>query len=227
MNKEHILWTILNSIFLIVFNVFFFALNGTDNVASVWISFAFIHFAYIMLLLTPKLIRSGKSSAVFGFSIYYVSSIYFLLQLVAGITFIIIAPESNVTAVLVQISIAMFYSIILVSLLIANERTADSEAIRQTQIIYIKDISSKTKELLDTVKDKDIKKPLERLYDTLYSSPTKSHNDLRNKEEDLLDSVNELESLIGSGDKERILSKINTLTTKINERNRLLKSLNI
>ena len=226
MKKENILWNILNTIFLVVFNIFFFALNGTNNVASVWLSYSFIHFAYIMLLLTPKFIRAGKSSAVFGFSIYYISSIYFLIELVTGITFIIIAPEIITTSLLVQVSIAMLYSLILIALLIANERTADAEEARTPQIAFIKEASMKIAELSENVKDPEIKKQLEQIYDTFYSSPIKSHKDLIDKEEVLLAMLSELEALLNMEDKENIMAKINVVATKINERNRLLKTYN-
>ena len=225
MKKENILWTILNSIFLIVFNVFFFTLSGTNNLASVWISFGFIHFGYIMLLLTPRMIRSVKSSAVFGFSIYYISSIYFLLEFVTGITFIIIAHEKITISLLVQISIAMLYSIVLLSLLIANERTADTEEKRKSQINFIKVSSEKTKRLLEISKDKESKKSIEKVYDAIYSSPIKTYPELAEVEEVILASINELERYVISEDKEGIITLSNSLLSKINERNRMIKSL--
>ena len=122
MKRVNVLWIILDSIFLVIFNALFFGLDGVDHSVSVWISYAFIHFAYLMLLLTPKLIRPGKSSAVFGFSIYFISSIYFLAELITGVIFIFISPESHITTFLVQLCIAGLYGIIFIAHLIANER---------------------------------------------------------------------------------------------------------
>ncbi|MCL2063376.1 MAG: hypothetical protein FWG98_03255 [Candidatus Cloacimonetes bacterium] len=225
MKKENKLWIILNSIFLIAFNVFFFTLRGAENKASVWISYSFIHFAYFMLLLTPILTRKGKSSAVFGFSIYYISSIYFLTAFVTGIVFILISPDKHTYALLSQLTIAFFYSIILVSLLIANERTADAEEMRKTQINYIKVSSEKIKGLIERTKDKEPQKSIEKVYDLLYSSPIKTHPDLTEVEESILASIRELERNVVSDNKEEIIAGSNSLITKINERNRMLKSL--
>ena len=225
MNKKNVLWGILNLIFMIVFNALFFVLGGVEHNASVWMSYGFIHFAYLMLLLTPKLIRKGKSTAVFGFSLYSISVIYFLIEFVTGIIFILVSPESFKTALLVQLCIAGFYGIMLVSHMLANEYTAVAEEKRQPQIAYIKNASAKVKALLESIGDKETKKIVERVYDAIYSSPVKSHPDLEQMENHILQSVNELVDSVSTGINENIIQVANSLIVLINERNNLLKSL--
>jgi len=225
MKKKNILWIILNSIFLIVFNAIFFTLSdGSDHKASVWISYGFIHFAYLMLLLTPKLIRSSKSAAVFGFSLYSISATYFLIEFVIGLTFILISPESYKAAFITQLCFAGLYGITLVSYLLSNEYTADAEEKRQAQIAYVKEASAKLKGFLEIVGDKEAKKKVERVYDAISSSPVKSHPNLAQTENCILQSVNDLELAVKTGDKEDIISITNSLLLLINERNNLLKS---
>ena len=225
MKKTNILWAILNLIFLIIFNVLFFALGGTGHHASVWISYGFIHFAYLMLLLTPKLIRGGKSSAVFGFSLYSISAFYFLVEFVTGVTFIFVAPESINAALWVQLCMAGLYGIMLVSHMLANESTAKSVETRQPQIAYVKNASAKLRTLLESIDDKETKKKVERAHDALCSSPVKSHPALTQKENSILQSIEDLEHAVAAGNKENIISKSNSLLFSINERNNLLKSL--
>ena len=227
MKKINILWGILNLIFLVIFNVFFFVLGKDSDVehnTSVWISYGFIHFAYLMLLLTPKLIRGGKSASVFGFSLYSISATYFLVEFVTGTIFIIVSPESSNAALLVQLGIAGLYGIILVSHMLSNEYTAEAEEKRQYQIAYVKDASAKVKSLLEKIDDKEAKKAVERVYDAIYSSPVKSHPDLAQKEEQIFQSVNNLERTVESGNKEDIIAMARYLLSSINERNSLLKS---
>jgi hypothetical protein len=226
MKKTNVLWIILDSIFLIIFNSIFFVVGGTNHNLSVWISYGFIHFAYFMILLTPALIRKSKSSAVFGFSLYSISAVYFFIELVTGIVFILLPPEKNTAAFLVQLCIAGIYGIILVSNLIANEHTADAEEKRQIQIAYVKDFSAKLKSLLDRVSDKEVKKKIEKVYDTIYSSPVKSHPDLAQMENKILQSVDELENEISAGNKEKIVSLTDALLSAVNERNMRLRNLN-
>ena len=221
--RENLLWIVLNSIFLIVFNALFFVLGGAERNASVWISYGFIHFAYFMLLLTPKLIHTGRSAAVFGFSLYVTSAVYFLVELFVGSVFILIAPEGYTAALLVQLFIAGLYGIVLTAYLIADERTAGAEVKRQVSISFIKDASAKLKGLLESVGDKEAKKKVERVYDALYSSPVKSHPDLEQIETRILQSIRALEDAITSGNKDGIISLAGSLETTIEERNRQLR----
>lgn len=219
MKKQNALWIILNLIFPIVFNVVFFVLGGAEHNVSVWLSYGFIHFAYLMLLLTPKLIRTGKSSAVFTFSIYSISLAYFFAAFITGVIFILVSTEGHRAAFLVQFCLAGTYGAILILNKIANERTADAEEKRQYQIDYVKTASVKLKNLLDKVSDKDAKKSIERVYDALYSSPVKSHPSLGQLENRILSSINELSHAISAGNKEHITSLADSLLAAINERN--------
>jgi len=226
MKKTNVLWMILDLIFLVIFNVCFFVLVGVKYNVSVWLSYGFIHFAYLMLLITPRLIRRGKSSAIFGFSLYSISAVYFLIEFVTGIAFIFVSPDSFNIALSVQLGIAGLYIIILISNLIANEHTADAEEKRQYQIAYVKDASVKLKGLLENISDKETKKKVERVYDAIYSSPVKSHPDLAEMENQILQSINGLESAVSTGNKDTIISLANSLSGAVNERNLRLKTLN-
>ena len=226
MKKTKILRYILYLIFLIVFNAVFFGSGGTERGASVWISYGFIHFAYFMLLLTPKLISGGKSSAVFGFSLYAISAAYFLVQFVTGIIFILISPESYKTAFLVQLCIAGLYGILLISHMIFNEKTAFVEVKRQYQIEYVKDACATLRSSLDRISDKGTKKKVGSVYDALYSSPVKSHPNLAQMENHILLSINEISDAVSAGNNEKIASLADSLLVAVNERNMRLKLLN-
>jgi signal transduction histidine kinase len=226
MKRINVLWIILDLIFLIIFNAIFFATGGIDRYLSVWLSYGFIHFAYFMLLLTAFLIRAGKSKVIFGFSLYSISAAYFLGEFVTGIVFILLSPENHKIAFLVQICIAGLYAVILVSNMIANEHTAEAEEKRQYQNEFIKNASEKIKRILDSINDKETIKKIEKIYDAIYSSPAKSHQDLTQMEDSLLLSINELDDAVSTGHKESIISLVDSLLAAINERNSWLKTLN-
>jgi uncharacterized membrane protein len=222
MKKTNILWIILDLIFIIIFNTVFFMAGGYEHKAPVWISYAFIHFAYLMLLLTPALIRKGKNTAVFGFPLYSVSSVYFFLELVIGVAFIVISPDGYKIPLLVQIIAAGLYGIVLVPNMIANEYTADAEKTGQSQVDYVKQASAELKGLLEQITDKDAKKKVEKVYDALYSSPVKSHPDLAQTESQILMTIGTLKNAIANGEKENIISLSEFLLAAVNERNRQL-----
>jgi len=225
MKKTNVLWIILGMIFLAIFNTIFFTSGSVEYNTSIWISYGFIHFSYLMLLFTSKLIRSGKSSAVFGFSLYSISATYFLVEFAIGITFIRISSENYNVALLVQLCLAGLYFIILISNMIANEHTANAEENRQYQIAYVKEASAKLRSLLEHMGDKKMKKNIERVYDAIFSSPIKSHQELAKMENNILLSIDKLEHLVEAENREGVMSEANSLLFSINERNNILKSI--
>ena len=213
-------------IFLIIFNVSFFVLGGVAHYISVWISYGFIHFAYFMLVLVPKFTRNGKSSAIFGFSLFAISAAYFFIVFITGMLFILTSPVNHISALLVQLFIVGLYGIIFISHMIANKNTTKAERKRQYQIAYVKDASAKLKTILESITDKDAKKAVEKVYDAIYSSPVKSHPDLMQMETSILQSINELENAVSTENKSKIISLAGSVLRMVNERNIHLKRKN-
>lgn len=223
MNKKRTLWILLDLIFLIVFNVVFFVAGGTEHPASVWISYGFIHFAYIMLLITPFLIRKSTNTAVLGFPLYSISSMYFIVDFMVGLVFIFAHPESYRAALIVQVIIAGIYAVMLISHMIANESTADSIERHEMELRYVKDASSKLKGIMDSISDKQLRKKVEKLYDLLHSSPAKSNNSVRDYELTVLELIDALEGSIDRNDIQAAEAIISKIERNANERNRYLK----
>lgn len=223
MNKKNILWAILDLIFLVVFNVLFFVFGGVNHETSVWISYGFVHFAYIMLIVTPFLIRKSSSASVFGFSLYAISSTYFMITFIVGVLFILIHPDTYKWSLIVQVVITGFYGIMLISHLIANESTADSIERHEIELRYVKDCSSKLKGIMDSVSDRQLKKQIEKVYDTVHSSQIKSNNQVRDIEMVVLDLVDVLLNNVSRGDIVAARTTLEKIQINADERNRRLK----
>lgn len=213
----------MDLVFLIVFNTVFFVAGGTDHNASVWISYGFIHLSYILLIITPFLIRKSSSAAVFGFSLYSISSTYFLVEFIVGVIFCLINMESYKPALIVQVIIAGFYAIMLISHLIANESTADSIERHEMELRYVKDCSARILPLVDMVSDKKTRKKVEAVYDMIHGSQVKSSYNVRQIELDVIDQIEVLESAVDSADNEKIILVCNKILRLADERNRQLK----
>lgn len=224
--KKKMLWLILDSVFLVFFNAFFFLLGGVDHNASVWISYLFIHFAYLMLLLTPYFIKKGESAVIFGFALYSVSAYYFILEATIGILFILSSPESYKVTLLSQGLIAGLYIVLLISNMLANERTAEKEEKRQVEISYVKKTASELSSIMSDIDDAGLRKKVEKVFDALKSSPARSHPDVAGIENDILISIREIKDALQTEDESFITNKINTLLRLISERNSRLKLLN-
>ena len=223
MNKKKSLWAILDLIFLIVFNVVFFVVSGTTHETSVWISYGFIHFSYIMLLITPFLIRKSNSAAVFGFTLYSISSSYFFLSFVVGVIFILVHPDTYKWSLIIQVIIAGFYAIMLLSHMIANEYTADSVEKHEVELRYVKDSAAHVKHIMDNTTDRQLKKRLENVYDILHASPIKSSSAVREYEETVMSLIDVLENNVNRNDDVVTVTTIEKIVRNANERNRRLK----
>lgn len=223
MNKKSILYILLDLVFLAVFNTVFFVVGGTEHPASVWISYAFIHFAYIMVIATPILIRKSSSASVFGFSLYSLSATYFFAEFVLGLVFVLIASDSYKAALVVQVVLAGIYAILLISNLIANENTADSIERQESEVAYIKDAASRMKILIGKASDKKANKAIEKAYDLIHSSPSKSHRSVEVLEQDIKNVISELENAIANDNVEEILQLTKKIISTTEERNKRLK----
>ena len=223
MNKKSVLWIILDLVFLIVFNTVFFVAGGFEHPASVWLSYGFIHFAYLMVIATPFLIRKSSSAAVFGFSVYSISATYFLIEFVVGLIFIFLSQESVKAALIVQIIIAGIYAVILISHLLANESTADSVERREEEVSYIKTAASRVKALIGKIDNKKVNKEVEKVYDLLHSSPTRTIASVHSLEMEIKNKISELEGVVATKDNEAVITLAGELLQIIEERNRKIR----
>ncbi len=223
MNKKSVLWILLDLVFLIVFNIVFFVMGGAQHPASVWISYGFIHFAYIMLVVTPFLIRKSSSAAVFGFSLYSISSAYFIAAFIVGVIFIAAHPENYKWSLIVQVVIAGFYAIMLISNMIANEHTADSIERHEMELQYVKESSAMLKGIMEMASDKALKKKIEKAYDLLHSSQVKSSGAVRDYEVTVMDLIEVLEQNVARNDVAAANTTLDKIMKNANERNRRLR----
>ncbi|MBU5417686.1 hypothetical protein [Anaerobutyricum soehngenii] len=223
MNKKNVLWLLLDLVFLVIFNVVFFVLGGTEHPASVWISYGFIHFSYIMLMITPKLIRKSSSSAVFGFSLYSISSAYFLIAFIVGVIFVFVRSESYKVSLVSQVIIAGLYLIMLISHMIANEHTADSIERHEMELQYVKESSAKIKGIMGSVEDRKLKKQIEKVYDLIHGSQTKSNNAARDYELTVMDLLEVLEQNIKRNDLVAASTTLDKIIKNAEERNRRVR----
>lgn len=107
--SRQIIWLILDAIFLIVFNVCFFILiaDAEELPPSIWISYAFIHLSYILLLSTPFLVRQGnRAVADYRRPLYLGTWTYFVVTLVVNLAFILVSLNSVLIQLFEQLQLS-------------------------------------------------------------------------------------------------------------------------
>jgi len=224
MKRVNILWLLLDSLFLIVFNLLFFMLGNTgDAKTSVWISYGFIHFAYFMLLFTPLLVRKSSVEVDYRRPLYVVTSAYFLTAFLVGVTLILIAPETVKVTIIIQVILATVFLGWLLIHLIANEHTADNAERRTSELQYIKVSSAKLQSILQQITDRTTAKKVERVYDLIHSSPARSNADVHSLEQQIINEIDQLANVVNQNETEQIISAADKIYRLAEERNRQLK----
>lgn len=226
MGKTNTLWVVLDSVFLLIFNTMFFVLGGTDHPDSVWISYGFVHCAYLSLLVVPRMLHRGKSAAVFGFALYSISAAYFVVEFVIGVTVILVAPEGYKGALLLQLLVAGIYVVFIVSNMLGNESTAQSEEERRSEIDYVKKAAAQVASVMDNVHDRETRKRLERVYDAINASPAKSHVSVSALESQILAAISNLTGGVSAVGDPQTRDQVDNLLAMVSERNRQLMIFN-
>jgi hypothetical protein len=224
--KINFLWGILNTIFLIVFNLYFFLLEGFDNSTSDWISYISIHFAYFMLLATPYLVSKSNAEADYSRPLFTISSINFFLTFIVGIFIIIISIDVFTTVLLIHVSILAFFTVLLLVNIIANEYSASNDKILKIEINYVREACQKLSVIQNMLTDKKLQKIVEKAYDSIYSSQVKSSLEVRSLELDIINEIDKLVVLIKEKKIDDIESSVNQICMLAEERNSKLKLLN-
>lgn len=209
-----------------VFNLFFFMLGSLPHPVSVWIAYGFIHFAFIMAVVTPFITEKGRDRATFMLSTYAITMAYFVIEFVIGLIFIFIALQGFKASLLVQVFIAAIYLVVLFVNMIANEHTAKSVKKQQQELLYVRDACGQLQSVLDSAKDKEIRSTIKKAYDTISSSPIKSDASVMNVESQIMDEIQRLGNLVLSGEesnKEEIIFVSEKIIRLTNDRNRKLK----
>ena len=222
MDKKRVLWILLDLVFVVVFNILFFMFGGADRPPVDWVPYVFILLSYIMVVVTPYMIRKS-SQAVLGLSIYAVSSAYFMAEFVIGLIFLFMKNEDIKISIAVQVILLGVYLVILISNLLANEHTVDQMETQQAEVKNMKEMASAVKALEGRMSDKKADKAIEHIYDMLYASPTKSDPSVYGIESEIEQSIDELKFFVDKDDTENVLATVSTLVDVIDNRNRKLK----
>lgn len=228
MAKKNILTIILDSIFVVAFNILFFVNIGSSYTSAIWICYGFLHFAYFMVLLTPAIETKGKTEYLSKLTTYAISLSYFLIELILACAIFFQEVEDNssltvASVVSIQTILTAIYLIVLVSNLLANHATAEKEKIHDIENGFIKTVSAKTK-YIESITKSDLKKKINSLYCTIHCSPSKTSSEVSAFEESIRNLLDELEKSVEQGDEQKASEQIDEIERLVNKRNFVLKS---
>ena len=222
MKKVKVYGVLLGLVFLLGFNVIFFAVGGFKHSASVWIAYSMIHASYAMLLCTPLFCRNQKVAVETLSPLFCLSGIHFLVHLILGIIFMLTAPKNCTFEIVLYAIIVVAYLVIFATLQLANAHTEESVSRRSAETFFVKNQASKLKMLIGRMSDKELDKLLEASADNMHASPVKSAAVAVSVEAGISMKVCEIELAINEERSEDAKKMLRELLYLIEERKRIL-----
>lgn len=124
LKKLNVLWIILGSIVFALFNILFFMTDMKESTLfSTWATYAFVVVSFTVFIATPFLLnRYPVKRKIFGLLSTEFGAIYFAVQLILGLTYILSGFVNYTPAFLIQISLLAAYAIVLIVNLIISEK---------------------------------------------------------------------------------------------------------
>ncbi len=225
MTKKNILTTILDSIFTVVFNILFFVNADTHHNAAVWTCYGFLHFSYLMILITPLIETKEKKAYLSRLTTYSISFSYFLLELVfAVIVFVNVNAFSTKFVVTIQTTFTAIYLVLLISNLLANDATSKKQERHGIENAFVKTISAKSKCIESITQNTKLKNRISNLYYTIHSSPIKSSAEVSVYENKISSLFDDLEKVVGQTNDEKANELVEEIERIITKRNFILKN---
>ena len=210
---------ILALFFPVVFNAVFWTV-GAENKLSVWISYSFLHIAWlanvIVYLHETAAATHDRSKTVAP--IYIFSGLYLATELFAGIIF----SDGFLAALLIQLVLFGVYLFCLFTAVNAENKTEQNITQLSMDGEYIKKVSQIMKKLCLYVKDTELHDELDRVYNIISSSPVRSNSEARDYEMKIMELSQELDKKIDTLEKEKCIALIKQIKNYAVSRNALL-----
>lgn len=221
--KTTLIRIVFTLVFLVVFNTLFFLLSGTDNPTSVWVSYAYIHVAYFTILFLPVLKTKGDASYYLSSVLYGQAITYFILELIAGVVFIIYRMESPVWSLVVQTALWLIFVVLILGNAWANQATAQSLEKRKQDIDAYQSMRMSLKRLMAKTDKPELKRLIADCSDKLEASASRQTQESEKIDIEIEQAIASLRQSIMGDDVEESTSLARQLAGLIEERKTILK----
>ena len=158
-------------------------------------------------------------------SISAISYIYFMIDLTCGIMFIIFLSDKLIIPLIVNIVLLALYLLLLISVVLTNERTNTNLQIHEAEMKYIDKASSGLENLSIMIDDKNLLKKVNKAYDIISASPVHSDESVKSIENEVLTIIDEMNEMFLT-DKNNTYNLIDKIIYLANKRNAILRKLN-
>lgn len=211
--------------FIILFNFGIFTLTKHPS-HTFWVSWIFIHIAFIIAFLINAIIVPRKH-IVYGYSISALSAFYFVIELVFGLFFIFILPSHTLLAFAIQIIALFAFFTVYLTAGGALERTEKTQVKSKADLRHFQYLLDCMHEVrTETPYTAPYKKLIEHTYDELASSPTATSMDVYDIEETISRLIFSLKLDVQNNNEAGISSTCTEIENLITKRNTILRQNN-
>jgi hypothetical protein len=223
MTGRKILGLFLQLLFLIGFNVVFYVLGGSEHNTSTWLSYTFIHVAYVVLMLVSFFNWQGGNNPILHYPLISIALVYFIVEFIVGVVLILIAPENFIPTLLIQLILLLIFTFVFIANLITNKATSEAESKHELEIDFKRQAAIQVKLILDKVNQPETKRVVEKAFDALNSSPVKSNSSVSALETQIIDQIHSLAYTVETGDHNKLQNQAQELISLVSQRNAQLK----
>lgn len=221
--KSNIYKIISGLLLPIAFIALFFIIGGTEHGKTCWIAFASVVISYAMLIAVPLFIPNSQSTYLFGVTSGTVTGVFFAIQFVISMIFMISDFEKWKIALIVEMILFAGVIFLLLQLLQADEITAKKEQKHEQEVYSVKNLVFKAKTIFDAATDIEIKKYAKSVYNELNTCQTSSNSQIKMIDETINLNLDNLSQFAMVGDVEKTKSVASSLITLIKKRKVLSK----
>ncbi len=217
MKNNKILYGLIFVVSLIVTNTIVFVTTKEFTVAK-WINIAFLNLAIIILLVFSIMSDKKEYSFISYFRLPIVAT-YSIVTFILSALFIAFNLKNVAITIVVQILCLGLFVIIMSLNTMSNNVAKENMKTNKNNYNKISDMSKKIEIILETVKDRDIYKKIEKAYDDIKNARVNVQSDTAEIDDEIWQSIEMIENDIRNNDTNKIddqVTKIHNLTIQRN-----------
>lgn len=227
--NNKVLVSLIPVIVFIVYTVITFLIWGDNKESGFWFGWFFSLVATVITAGLPYLlVKKGEEvkSLLNSFSVYYITLIYFVAQLVVGFICMIFNEGPMALLVVLEVILHAVYAFFIIASVMGKNTISDLEQHQKEKVYFVKSIAADLGLVAGKIQDEELKKKVEKVQEIARYSDPMSHQSLAGVEATISTKVEELKNAVDEGKTEglnEIVDKIEEKFTERNEKCKLLK----
>lgn len=210
---------ILKLVFPVIFNLAFLLVLGTSATASQLLSWFAINVSYGAFLFTLREPVKANLS-VLRFSLYLIGALYWVVELVVGLVFMILLAQSPMLAGVVQLVLFGLFMVVLLSSKMANVSTEQSLERQRNFSLFLQGIRRGVSDCRSQMNSA----VLGELEQALEVSPLVTTPEVASLEQRLHNNLKGLQHVVAAKDRARTDQIAATMLQLLKQRNAMLES---